>query len=116
MAKFHGKIGYSEIKETVPGTSGVWAPDTVERSYTGDIIKNTSSWKEHSADDAGGSSQLNDDLKINNRISVLADPYAYEHFHSIKYVIFMGIKWRVTNVEVSYPRLILSLGGVYNGN
>ncbi len=104
MAKYYGKIGYSVTEETVPG---IWEESVTERSYYGDLIKNTRRYQ--SAD------KVNDDLSISNEISILADPYAYENFHSMKYVEFMGAKWKVTNVEVQYPRLILTVGGVYNG-
>lgn len=104
MAKYYGKIGYSVTQETVPG---VWEESVTERSYYGDLIKNARRYQ--SAD------KVNDDLSISNEISILADPYAYENFHAMKYVEFMGAKWKVTNVEVQYPRLILTAGGVYNG-
>jgi hypothetical protein len=114
MAKFHGVIGYVETKETVPG---VWAPEVTERTYTGDILKNTASWKERGFTDAGDSSNnANDDLRLNNRFSILADPYAYEHFYAIRYIKVMGVRWKVSSVEVAYPRLNLTVGGVYNGN
>lgn len=104
MAKYFGKIGYSVTQETVPG---IWEESVTERSYYGDLIKNTRRYQ--SAD------KVNDDLSISNEISILADPYAYENFHAMKYVEFMGAKWKVTNVEVQYPRLILTVGGVYSG-
>jgi hypothetical protein len=104
MAKFYGKIGYSTTEETAPG---VWEENVTERSYYGDLIRNTRRYQ--------STDQVNDDLNISNEISILADPYAYENFHSMKYVEFMGAKWKVTSVEVQYPRLILSVGGVYNG-
>lgn len=104
MAKFYGKIGYAEASETSPG---VWTDGITERNYTGDVIKNTRRWQ--------SSENLNDDLVINNTISILADPFAYQHFHSIKYVEWMGALWKVTNIEVQRPRLILTIGGVYNG-
>ena len=104
MAKFYGPVGYAESVEVRPG---VWEDDVVERMYSGDIIRNTSKW-------TASSDSTNDDLNINNQISILADPYAYHNFHSMKYIEFMGIKWKVTNVEVKYPRLILSVGGEYN--
>jgi hypothetical protein len=54
-------------------------------------------------------------LAINNQISIVADPFANQNFHSMKYVEFMGTRWKITNVDVQYPRLILTMGGVYNG-
>ena len=104
MAKFYGKIGYANTVETKPG---VYEEQIVERSYYGDLIRNTR--RLQSAD------QVNDDINISNEISIVADPYATNNFHIMRYAVFMGTKWKISNVEVSYPRLILTLGGVYNG-
>lgn len=104
MAKFYGKIGYANTVETNPG---VYEEQIVERSYYGDLIRNTR--RLQSAD------QVNDDINIGNEISIVADPYATNNFHTMRYAVFMGTKWKISNVEVSYPRLILTLGGVYNG-
>lgn len=105
MAKFYGPIGYAESIEKSPG---VYMDEITERNYSGDLLSNNSRW-------SNSSESTNDDLNINNRISILADPYAYQNFHSMKYVEFMGTKWKINSVEVQYPRLILSIGGVYNG-
>lgn len=104
MSRFFGTVGYSETTETTPG---VWTEVVTERQYYGDITRNTRRWErgEH----------LNDDIDINNMIEIVADAYAYDHFFAIKYVKWMGALWRVTNVEVQRPRLILTVGGVYNG-
>ena len=104
MAKFYGKIGYASTVETKPG---VYEEQIVERSYYGDLIRNTR--RLQSAD------QVNDDINISNEISIVADPYATNNFHTMRYAVFMGTKCKISNVEVSYPRLILTLGGVYNG-
>lgn len=104
MAKFYGEIGYASTVETKPG---VYEEQIVERSYYGDLIRNTR--RLQSAD------QVNDDINISNEISIVADPYATNNFHTMRYAVFMGTKWKISNVEVSYPRLILTLGGVYNG-
>lgn len=104
MAKFYGAIGFAEQVETVPG---VWDEIIVERCYSGDLIRNTR--RLQSVD------QVNDNINIANEISILADPYANQHFYSMRYVEFMGVRWKVTNVEVQYPRLLLTLGGEYNG-
>lgn len=104
MAKFCGYIGFAVTEETVPG---VWTDQLTERKYYGDILRNSRRWEK--------ADSLNDNLNINNQISILADPYARENFHLMKYVKFMGSPWKVTNVEVEYPRLILTLGGLYNG-
>lgn len=104
MAKYYGAVGYAIANEVRPG---IWKDTIVERMYYGDIIRNTRRLE--------SSNQANDDINISNEISILADPYANENFHLIKYVEFMGTKWKVTNVTVQFPRLILSVGGVYNG-
>ena len=105
MAKFHGMIGFAETKEVSPG---VWKDEIIEREYTGDILRNTGSW-------AVSSNGTNDNININNQISILIDPYAMENTHIMKYVEFMGHKWKITSFEPRYPRLILTVGGVYNG-
>ena len=104
MAKFYGKIGYAETLETSPG---VWQEQITERNYFGDLNRNTRT--------AQSSNQLNDNINISNEISILADPFANQNFHLMRYVEYMGTKWKITNVEVQYPRLILTVGGVYNG-
>ena len=105
MAKFYGPIGFSETVEKSPGN---WTNQDVEREYFGDIIRNTNRWSS-SPDGTNG------ELNIDNQISIVADPYAENHFHSMRYVEFMGTRWSISKVEVRSPRLILTLGGRYNG-
>ena len=106
MAKWYGTIGYAEAKETAPG---VWTPDEiVERQYFGDVIGNTSGW-------ANNPDSTNDNLTINSRISIVADPFAYQKFSTMKWIEFMGAKWKIKHVDPQPPRLILTLGGVWNG-
>lgn len=104
MGRYYGAIGYAETVETAPG---VWAEQIVERVYFGDLVRNFG--KVQKAD------KLNDDIDISNEISIVADPYAVNNFHSMRYVTYMGAKWKVNSVEVQFPRLILSVGGLYNG-
>ena len=104
MAKFYGPIGFAETEETKPG---VWKEQIVERKYYGDLNRNNR--RLQTAD------KLNDDVTISNEISIVADPYANNHFHSIRYVEFQGARWKVSNIDVQFPRLILTLGGLYNG-
>lgn len=103
MAKFYGEIGYVKTEEVRPG---VWEEVTTRRPYYGDLIRNTRKLQ--------GADKVNDDINVANEISILADPYANENFHSMKYIEFMGAKWKITNVEVQYPRLILTAGGLYH--
>lgn len=105
MAKWYGKIGFCVTEETEPG---VWEDKVTEKSYYGDLLSNFRKLQ--------NSGDVNDNINIANKISIISDPFADQNFYSICYVEFMGTKWKVTDVEVLYPRLILSLGGVYNGN
>lgn len=104
MAKYYGKIGYAETAETTPG---VWKEQIVERDYYGDLIRNMRRLQ--------SSDKVNDDINVSNELSIVADPYAMNNFHSMRYAEFMGAKWKVSSVEVQHPRLILTLGGLYNG-
>ena len=104
--RYCGKVGYSSTVETRPG---VWVDEgIVERTYYGDVIR--LSRRYHTVE------QVNDELSISYQISVLADPYALEHFVDIKYVVWKGVKWKVSNVEIEYPRLKMTVGGVYKEN
>jgi hypothetical protein len=103
MARFYGKIGYAMVEETAPG---IWMDTIVEKAYYG-----TSNRIIARADSA---EKVNDDLSLNNEISIIADPFAYEHYSHIRYVEFMGVKWKVTAVQVQRPRLILNIGKVYS--
>lgn len=103
MAKYFGKIGFAEPTETAPS---VYDDVIVEREYYGDMTRVTRQLQ--------GTDHLNDNINISNELSIVSDPYAMNHFFSIRYATYAGVKWKVTNVEVEYPRLRLSLGGVYN--
>lgn len=104
MAKFCGIIGYEITVETEPG---VYEEKLVENQYYGDVIKNTRRLQE--------TGDVNPGITIPNRFSIIADPFANNNFHAMRYVEFMGTKWKITDVDVQYPRLILSIGGIYNG-
>ena len=105
MARYFGKIGYGADVETAPD---VWEPSIIERPYFGDVLQFSRRW------DSGEG--VNDDMRIRHRISIIADPFAYQHAYLIRYVEWLGTKWKVTDIEVEYPRMILTLGGVYNAN
>ena len=104
MAKFYGAIGYATTVETVPG---VWEERITVRNYYGEVIRNTRRLQ--------STEYLNDNVDIGNEISIVADPFAMNNFHTMRYVEYMGAKWKVSNVEVQYPRLLLTFGGLYNG-
>lgn len=104
MSKFYGEVGYAERYEKSPG---VWRDRLVTRNHFGDVIRNNRRLQ--------SSDSVNDDINVSVKISIVSNPYSDMHFHSIRYVKFMGAKWKVTDVDPQPPRLILTLGGVYNG-
>jgi len=105
MAKFYGKIGYAGASiETSPG---IWEPEITELDYAGDVIKDVRQSR--------SGENINDNLTISNVISIVADPFAYANFHTMRYVKWMGASWKITNIDVQRPRLILTIGGIYNG-
>jgi hypothetical protein len=105
MAKYYGKIGFA-VTEEIPAGSGIWKERITELPYYGDLTRNT-----RKLESAGN---LNDNVNLANNISIVSDPFAQQNFHSIRYAEYLGTKWKVSNVEVQYPRLILTIGGVYN--
>lgn len=104
MSKWFGKIGFET--ETTEVTPGVWGPSITEREYYGDLLRLNRRLQT--------SDKVNDDLTFSNQLSIVADPYATENFAMIRYATFGNSKWKVTSVEVQYPRLVLEFGGVYN--
>lgn len=104
MAKFFGEIGFGE---TVKTAAGVWEDVITERNYRGDVVRNARSLE--------SGDKVNDDISVDNSLSIVADQYANEHIFAIRYVRWAGSLWKISNVEVQRPRLILRLGGVYNG-
>lgn len=107
MPKFYGPVGYAEPREGTGEHEGIVEDAIVEYRYYGDVLRNTRKW-ENGSDILGN-------LRINNQISIMADEYAYKHCSAIKYVEWMGTRWEVTNIEPQRPRLLLTIGGVYNG-
>ena len=104
--RFYGEVGYGDSTEN-PSNSGVWVDTITEVPYYGDVIRDTRKLEPGES--------INDNIIVNNSISIVADDYAIKHFYKIKYVRWSGVLWSVTNVEVKSPRLIMSLGSVYNG-
>ncbi len=103
--KFYGKVVYAITEEVIPGK---WKERIVEKQYRGDITR--VSRRLQSAD------KVNDDIRINNEIRILADAFAYQNFQNIRYVVWMGTNWKVESVTVDRPRLVLEIGGEYNGS
>lgn len=105
MAKWFGTVGYAVGKEIRPG---VWKDEITKRQYYGDVMRSSVRWQ-------SSSDSTNDDLNLDKQISIVADPFAHEHYSSIKFVEFMGVMWKVTNVNPQHPRIVLTIGGEYNG-
>lgn len=108
MAKFSGEIGFAvTLEDKIDGVgTGVWREHVVERRYYGDLVRNTRKLQ--------NSEHLNDNINIANSISIVADPFARQNIYAMRYVRYMGTEWKVSDVEVQYPRLILTIGGEYN--
>lgn len=104
MAKYYGAVGFAKTEEIRPGVN---AENIDEIHYCGDILQNIRKLE--------NTNQVNDNITVSNRISIVADAYAEQNFHSIRYAEYMGARWKVLTVEVQRPRLILTLGGVWNG-
>ena len=103
MAKFYGNVGFAETVETEPS---VWEEKIVERPYFGDVLRRSRRLE--------SSGNVNSNVNVTNEISIVADPYANQNLFAMRYVEFMGTKWEISNVDVQYTRLVLTIGGVYN--
>lgn len=104
MAKFHGIVGYVKTEEIRPG---VWESVITEKVYFGEFNRLSKSWQ--------NGTKVNSDIVIRAEVSIVADPYLISHKHNIRYVVIDGTPWEVSSIEPNHPRLILNLGGVYNG-
>lgn len=104
MARFRGVIGFGESVETVPG---VHEDVITEHIYSGDVLR-VSRKLDHPE-------KINADNSVNNSISIVANAYANENFTEIRYIRWMGKNWKVSTVDVQAPRLILTVGEIYNG-
>lgn len=103
--KFFGRVGYGKPGES---QNGVWSAVITEREYYGDVVKD-------SRRIVANQQEVNANITLGNSVEIVADPYALEHFDAIKYVEWAGALWSVTEIEQKRPRLVLRLGGVYNG-
>jgi hypothetical protein len=103
MARYHGYVGYATDVEAYPG---VWEEQISEHEYFGDVLKNRINMQQGNV--------INAKITISNSISIIADPFAFEHVYAMRYVTYLGKKWSIVNVSIERPRLILTLGGLYN--
>lgn len=102
--KFAGNIGFIKTVETSPG---IWTEEETLLYCRGDVLKKSLKWE--------SSGNINDDLNVSNQISIVADSFTVENMSFIKFVEYMGARWKINNISVEYPRLVLTLGGLYNG-
>lgn len=106
MGVWAGKIGYA-VSEEVADRPGIYMDTIVEKPYKGSYSRVSAKWQKGES--------ANDNLSLSVSISIVADPYAYTHYDSIKYITFNGARWKVISIDPSSPRMTLMLGGVYNG-
>lgn len=104
MAKFYGAIGYARQEETRPG---VWTSVIVEKNYRGDVVLDQRRWQPDA--------KVNDDLNLDNSISIIADEYAYTNLGTMKYIVWNGVPWKIQSFSINRPRIVIQIGGVYNG-
>jgi len=104
MARFYGKVGF--VFGSIETRPGVWVESKSERNYYGDVMKRRISWEKGDS--------INDNIKIGNQFSILADEYAETHMYAMKWIEWKGVKWKITSVEIERPRMILTIGDVYN--
>ena len=105
--KYHGMIGYDFTTED-PDEPGVFRPNLVEKIATGDVLNLSTRWQ-------AANNSTNDNIVLSKSISIMMDPFVIDNFSRIKYAEYMGVKWRVESATPQYPRIVLNLGGVYNG-
>lgn len=106
MTRYSGKVGYGSTEEPDTG-SGVWVDTIVEYDYFGDVIRANRQLEP--------GQNLNDNLSVQNSISIVADQYANDNFMNIRYIEWDGLRWKVSGVQLQPPRLIFTLGDIYNG-
>lgn len=101
--KFYGNIGFVK---TIEQEAGMYHPYVSVKPYRGDVNRNIRRVK--------SGESINDDIVLNNEISIVADSFATENLGYMRYVEWLGQKWKIESAEIVYPRIILTLGGVYN--
>lgn len=104
MAKFYGAIGYALSQETVPG---VWEDSIVEKKYRGDVVLDQRRWR--------AEEKVNDDLNLDNSISIIANTYAYNNIGTMKYIVWNNTPWKIQSFSINRPRIVIQIGGIYNG-
>ena len=104
MTKCSGVIGYILSVETQPG---IWTGVPTEKNYYGDVVRDNRKIVDNN--------QINDSLNINNNISILSNKFMLENLAFMKFITFMSSKWKINSVDIIPPRIIITIGGLYNG-
>lgn len=104
MARFYEAVGFVTVQETAPS---VYEEIPTERIYSGDVLQFGRNLESNG--------EVNGDIRTTNKVSIVGDPFAYENVHFIRYVVWMGTRWSVSSISVEFPRLVMTLGGMYNG-
>lgn len=102
--KYYGRIGFVKYEEHTPGD---WRTNITEKYYRGDVLQNRAN--------VNPTENVNDDLRLSNKISIVCDSFAIDNSQWIKYVEYLGAMWNVSSIEIQRPRINLTIGGVYNG-
>lgn len=104
MARFSGKLGFGEEVEVSPG---IWEETITEKPYYGTIEWDIRRFVK--------GDKVNDNVNLNNCVTVLADSWINQNSARVRYVLWRGQRWSITSVEDAYPRLKFYMGDVYNG-
>jgi hypothetical protein len=110
MSKYAGLVGYVTQEESVPG---VWSQVEKTSTMKGDIIRQSST--NGNGARISDTGKINDDISLSHRVSLLGDAYAFNNYYAIKWIKIDGHKWQVTSVELQRPRIIITVGGLWNG-
>lgn len=107
MAKFRGTIGF--VIDDVEVSPGIYKTEIIERTYTGDIYRDSKRMTD-------SSSTTNQSVSLSISFNFLTDNFAIDYLYAMSYLIFRGKKWSISTLELKYPRMEITLGGLYNEN
>lgn len=107
--RFFGAVGYASDVESVPG---VWVEGITEHNYYGDVVRYSRRLEPASQNPPTTSNNI----AMSNSFSIVGDEQAFGNIQNMRYVVWRGSRWTITNVEVQRPRLILTIGEQWDGN
>lgn len=106
MARFYGTVGFMQTVEDDSRPGMYFEKITEYPKRYGDIL--TNKWN------SSPGKSINDDFKVANRISVVCNKKMISEAQFARYIIWNNVKWEITSVDIEPPRLIFTLGGIYN--